>query len=199
MCQLTNRWSERVRDKVPSSSVSRYKMRARCETKRKRSLNVSMVLFGLHLVLLGLPIAAQTTDKLEIHAEADYADFIRAIAIPTALAETRPGDFVKFLRIGKNQDGEIVVRGIGLLSIDQHAPDADIAEDADVIVIAHVHHKLMNQKPVKEDALVVRRLGVPNFVISSDGQHIWEVGIVSGGDMYREISAKSIGQWVELK
>ena len=169
------------------------------ETKRKRSLSVLMAWFGLHLVFLGLPASAQPTDKLDIHASAEYADFIRAIAIPTALAETQPGDFVKVLRIGKNQDGEIVVRGIGLLSIDRHAPDADPNEGADVTVIAHVHHKLMNQNPVKEDALAVRRLGVPNFVISSDGRLIWEVGIVSGSEMYREISPKRIGEWMELK
>ena len=167
-------------------------------TKRKRSLNAWMTLLGLHTVFLGSPLL-HASDPPDIHASNEYADFIRAIAIPTALAETRAGDFVKFLQIGKNEGGEVVVRGIGLLAVDQHAPGSDLDGGADVTVIAHVHHKTMVQNPVMEDALAVRRLGVPNFVISFDGQLIWEVGIISGKEMYREIGQKRMGQWMELK
>ena len=141
---------------------------------------------------------AQTEGNLEISASAEYADFIRAIAGPTALAETPPGNFVKFLRLGKNENGEVVVRGMALLPLNGHAP-ADLEEGAEAFVIAHVHHKLMNQRPVRDDALTVRSLGVPNFVISADGREIWEVGVVAGLDMYREIGAKSSREWKVLE
>lgn len=167
-------------------------------TKRKRSLNAWMTLSGLHTVFLGSPLL-HASDRPDIHASIEYANFIREIAVPTALAETPAGDFVKFLQMGKNQGGEVVVRGIGLLSVDQHAPESDLDDGADVTVVAHVHHKTMAQNPVKEDALAVRRLGVPGFVISFDGRLIWEVGIISGKEMYREIGQKRIGQWMELK
>jgi hypothetical protein len=166
--------------------------------KLKQRLNLTLALLCLYAVFLGERISAQPTGNINIHSSAEYADFIRAIAIPTALAETQPGDFVKFLRIGKNKDGEVVVSGIGLLPIGQHA-GADLGEEADVFAIAHVHHKLMKQAPLREDALTVRGLGVPNFVISSDGQVIWEVGIVEGNDMYREIGPRGSGEWKALK
>jgi hypothetical protein len=164
----------------------------------KLSRNVSLALLCLHTVVLGEPISAHTHVNLDTHASAEYAEFIRAIAVPTALAETPPGDFVKFLRIGKNENGEVVVRGIGLLPINSHA-GADPGEMVEVLVIAHVHHKLMNQTPVREDALTVRALGVPNFVISSVGRRIWEVGIVGGKDMYRDIGSKKAGAWTVLE
>lgn len=157
-----------------------------------------MVLLCLYVVFFGEPIAAEPTGKLDIQSSAEYADFIRAIAAPTALAETPPGDFVKFLRIGKNEVGEVVVLGIGLLPNNEHA-SADLDEGTAVFAIAHVHHKLMKQAPVREDALTVRGLGVPNFVISSDGRAVWEVGIVAGQDMYREIGPKSPGVWRALE
>jgi len=170
----------------------------RTANRWKLSRNVTLALLCLYTVILGEPISAQTHVNLDALASAEYADFIRAIAVPTALAETPPGDFVKFLRIGKNENGEVVVRGIGLLPIHSHA-GADPGEMVEVLAIAHVHHKLMNQAPVREDALTVRGLGVPNFVISSDGQRIWEVGIVGGKDMYRDIGSKNAGAWTVLE
>ena len=173
-------------------------MLSRITDKSKSRLSITLVPVCLSAVLLGERISAQPNDKLDIQASEEYANFIRAIAVPTALAETRPGDFVKFLRMGKNEHGEVVVRGIGLLPINEHA-SAELDEGAEVFVIAHVHHRLMNQAPVREDALTVRGLGVPNFVISSDGQAIWEVGIVAGRDMFREIGPKGPGEWKVLE
>ena len=172
-------------------------MRSHDENKWRISFH-AMVLLCLTAVFFGEGISAKPKGELDIQASAEYADFIRAIAVPTALAETRPGDFVKFIRIGKNEIGEVVVLGIGLLPITEHA-SAGLDEGSAVLVIAHVHHKLMNQVPVREDALTVRGLGVPNFVISSDGRAVWEVGIVAGQGMYREIGPKSSGEWKVLE
>jgi hypothetical protein len=163
-----------------------------------RLVNVAVSLLFICALLAGQRVSAQAKAELNIQASAEYANFIHAIAIPTALAETAPGDFVKFLRVGKNNDGEVVVLGIGLLPINEHAA-ADLVQAAEVTVIAHVHHKLMNQAPVREDAITVRRLGVPNFVISFDGKAVWEVGIVAGKDEYREIGPNSFGQWKVLR
>jgi hypothetical protein len=164
----------------------------------KQRLSITVALLCLHSAFLGERISAQPTANINIHASAEYADFVRAIAVPTALAETRPGDFVKFIRLGKNKDGEVLVTEIGLLPIDQHA-GIGVGEKADAFVIAHVHHKLMKQAPQWEDALTVRELGVPNFVISFDGQLTWEVGIVEGNDMYREIGPREPGVWKALR
>jgi hypothetical protein len=174
-------------------------MQASCHVNPNRRLNVRISLAVLHTVLVGSFMPVQASDVRDIYASAEYGDFVSAIAIPTALAETQEGDFVKFIQIGKNQKGELVVRGIALLSIGEHAPATSLNEGADVIVIAHVHPKLMDQRPTGEDARTVRRLGVPNFVISADGRLVWEVGIVSGRAMYREISPRHNSQWKTLE
>jgi hypothetical protein len=166
---------------------------------RARDIDVRKSKMILCTLLLGLLIPAQASDQRDIYSSVEYVHFIQAIAIPTARAETRPGDFVKFLQIGKNEDGEVVVSNIGLLSIGEHAMEINFDGGADVIVVAHVHHKLMEQSPTKEDGVTVRRLGIPNFVISADGQLIWEVGIVSGKAMYRDASPKRDGHWMVLK
>jgi hypothetical protein len=161
--------------------------------------NVSV---ALCLCLAVLPLtersAAQPEGKREIHASSEFADFIRAVAVPTALAETQPGNFVKFLRLGKNREGEVVVLGIALLPLNEHA-SAELEEDADVLAIAHVHHELMIQAPSMDDAVTVRGLGVPNFVISHDGRAIWEVGVVAGQDVYRQIGTEKSEEWKVLE
>ena len=154
---------------------------------------------ALPTVLLGLVMSVHAGDTRDIYAAVEYGDFVQAIAIPTALAETRPGNFVKFIQIGKNQNGEVVARGIALLPIGEHAPGTGFTKETGVTVLAHVHHKLMEQRPTTEDARTVRRLGMPNFVISADGQLVWEVGIVSGKAVYREISQKHSSQWMDLE
>jgi len=160
--------------------------------------NLAAMLLCLCASLLAGRSSAQPEGGREISASPEYAEFIRAIAASTALAETPPGNFVKFLRLGKNENGEVVVRGIALLPLNEHAT-ADPKEGADIVVIAHVHHKMMKQRPVREDALTVRMLGIPNFVISADGGAIWEVGVVAGRDMYREVGAASSGEWRVLE
>jgi len=165
---------------------------------RRIRRNVRIAFLCLSALLLGERSAARPEDKREIQASSEYADFIRAVARPTALAETQPGNFVKFLRLGKNREDEVVVLGIALLPLNVHA-SADLEEGAEVLVIAHVHHEQMSQVPTKDDALTVRGLGVPNFVISSDGRTIWEVGVVAGQDRYREIGAEKAGEWKVLE
>jgi hypothetical protein len=159
---------------------------------------LTTALLSLCAALLAAQSAATSKSNLDIQASAEYSDFIRAVAAQTALAETRPGDFVKFFWLGKNESGEVVVMGISLLPIDAHA-EAELEKGRQVFAIAHVHHRRMNQAPVKEDALTVRGLGVPNFVIGADGQSVWEVGIVGGQDMYREVGLKNPGKWKALE
>lgn len=172
-------------------------MRTGTAERSKVRRHSSLAFLGLCGLLLGERSMTQSKGNSDIQASAEYADFIRAVAVPTALAETRPGEYVKFLRLGKNDGGEIVVLGIGLLPLNEHA-SAELEEGASVSAIAHVHHKLVSQTPVRDDALTVRGLGVPNFVISHDGRAIWEVGVIAGQDMYRAIGPENPGEWKRL-
>lgn len=150
---------------------------------------------GIALVLSRGAAVATAAEPPDTQAPDKYIEFVRGIAVQTALAETSASDVVKLLLLGAAENGEVLVLKIGLLTDNAHAHDADFSSGLDVAVIVHVHHTKMQQAPGVHDSLTVHHHGVPNIVIGSDGRQIWEVGVVAGKDVYREIGASHVGSW----
>jgi hypothetical protein len=148
------------------------------------------------LVSISCPVAwsADTQGDVGV-SDNKYIVVIRAIARETALAETEDKDAVKFLSLGVNAAGEVVVRRIGLGK--DHGTSFPLAPGEEAF--AHVHNRQMSPKPEAADFGVLRRLKVPSFVISADGNDIWEVAVVGGKERYRPILPSGVGDWVEFR
>ena len=163
-----------------------------------RLLSSLLKSWGLALVLL-VCVASADAQRSDIHTSDEYLRFIRAIAVQTALAETSTSEVVKLLLLGPGGNGEVLVLKLGLLTGNAHAHTDEFSAGLNVALIAHVHHRGMKQAPRAEDSLAVRQYGIPNIVISSDGERIWEVGVVADRDVYREVGASGVGDWQDIE
>jgi hypothetical protein len=124
-----------------------------------------------------------------------YIDFVRAIASQTALAETQDKDAVKFLSLGAGASGEVVVIRIGLGK--DHGSSFEPGPGARAI--AHVHNHQMSVKPEAADFDALRLLKLRSFVISADGNQIWEIALVGGKEQYRAILPSGVGEWIDFR
>jgi hypothetical protein len=120
-------------------------------------------------------------------------DFIRATAKSTALAPTPQKNAVKFIALGVDSSGTIVVTTIAL-GIDH---GESFKPPADAIAVAHVHNGDMSAKPAAADYLALREHRLPSFVISADGETIWEVAVLGGVNRYRPVLPSYVGAWVD--
>src|SRR5262245_52350697 len=98
----------------------------------------------LSLMACVATVAAQPSD---IHTSDEYLQFVRAIAVQTALAETNGSDLVKLLLLGPGATGDVRVLKLGLLTGNAHAHTDEFSSGLNVAVIAHVHHGGMKQAP----------------------------------------------------
>jgi len=100
----------------------------------------------------------------------------------------------KFLVLGKNASGEVIVMRIGVLtgqggSISVRGAGA----------VAHVHYKGLVQRPDGADHSAVKFKGIPSFVIGQKGRKVWEVGRQDGNYMYRTVHRSKPGNWKTFK
>jgi hypothetical protein len=123
-----------------------------------------------------------------------YIDFIRAIAKSNALAKTRDPDAVKFISLGASTAGEVVVLRIAV----GWDHGSSFEPGAGAIAVAHVHTRRMSTKPESADFEALRLLKVRGFVISADGENIWEITIIAGKEQYRPILPSVVGDWIPL-
>ena len=156
----------------------------------------------IRIVPLALMFVAMSSSAVsretggEIRCTKQLIEFAQAVAAPTALAESGDEQSVKLMLVGMKR-GMPVVSRVGLLPSNTHGPAKEFARGSPVLMI-HVHHEGMLQAPHLEDAASVRELGIPNVIVSADGQSIWEVGIIGGEAVYRDISTEDLGPWQPL-
>jgi hypothetical protein len=121
-------------------------------------------------------------------------DFIRETAKVTALAPTQQKNYVKFLALGADASGEVFVTTMAV-GFDHEAP---FKPPADTVAVAHVHPGGMSAKPEAADYVALRTMGLPSFMISADGEAIWEIAILGGVNKYRRVLTSGVGEWVDF-
>ncbi|NQD35701.1 hypothetical protein HPT27_01625 [Permianibacter sp. IMCC34836] len=141
---------------------------------------------------------ATDTDQLRQNigvSEVKYINVVREIAKPTALAPIRVKNGVKFMSLATNSTGEVVVQN-AVIGFD-HGGSFQPAPGTAVVV--HVHNSEMSPKPDPADYAALREYELPCFIISSDGENIWEIAIIDGMNKFRAIQSSGIGEWVDFK
>lgn len=126
---------------------------------------------------------------------AKYMDFLRATAKATALAKTKYHEAVKFLALGENESGAVMVLGMALTR--DHG--ASLQPPSDATALAHVHHRKMANKPESADFDALRQHQLQSFIISADGEHIWEIAINDESQQYRAIHPSGVGEWITFQ
>ncbi|MES2324778.1 MAG: hypothetical protein V4633_21165 [Pseudomonadota bacterium] len=147
----------------------------------------------LSLLCVQLACAAEPQKDIGVSTSAEI-DFIHGTAKFTALAPTRLKNAVKFIALGLDSAGTVVVTAMAV-GIDH---GASFKPPADASAVAHVHHRDMPAKLEAADYLALRVLGLPCFVISADGEAIWEIAVLGGVSKYRPVLPSHVGEWVEL-
>jgi hypothetical protein len=146
------------------------------------------------LLVLCAQLACAVEPQRDIGVSTSAAiDFIRGTAKITALAPTRQKNAVKFMALGVDSSDTVVVTTIAV-GIDH---GASFKPPADAIAVAHVHNSDMPDKPEPADYLALRVLGLPSFVISADGEAIWEIAVLGGVNKYRPVLPSHVGEWVD--
>jgi Cu/Zn superoxide dismutase len=149
-------------------------------------------------LFLAPSLSVHSQGSSDIASSDSLIAFAQAIARPTALAETEDSSSVKFILVVM-KDGKPVVGRIALLANDEHAASAEFASGLSPVLMIHVHHSGMAQEPQSGDWYTVRAYGIPNIVVSSDGEKLWEAGVVAGKDVFRDISTSVSGPWRPMK
>lgn len=145
------------------------------------------------LLTLALSAGAGQLDD-DILSNETLIAFAKAVARPTALAATEDPDSVKFILVVM-KDGKPAVGRVALLPNNAHAAPQEFARGHHPVLMIHVHHEGMSQEPQREDAEPVRAFGIPSMIISSNGEKLFEVGVINGTDAFRDISAAESGPW----
>jgi len=134
--------------------------------------------------------------QVDVSATPEIYKFITAIASMTAKAPaangTRPR---KYLTIGKKGDEEAFVSSIGVLASDGESPFLP----PDTVAVLRVQAEDGCQVPHDNEYLPLQR-GISTFIVSHDGENIWEIGIVRGVVSIRLVrSATEFGEWEPYK
>ncbi len=135
-------------------------------------------------------LAAQPPATMQL-ADVQYGEFIRGVARQTAQAKTRDPDAVKLLGLGINESGHIVVTEIALGT--DHGASFEISDRT--VVVAHIHNQHMSPGPEFADFAALKILARPCFVISVDGEKVWEIAVLEGSNKYREVMQSGFGEW----
>jgi RHS repeat-associated protein len=134
----------------------------------------------------------------DVSADPRYAEFLRRVGPATARARLhssiKGGQGEKFLALAINSNGEVVVLRVAVL-VGQGATVGSLAVGAGAI--AHVHYEGLIQPPHQADHSAVKYGRISSFVLGHTGRRLWEVGRMSGGYVYRDVSRSSPRGWQE--
>jgi hypothetical protein len=98
------------------------------------------------------------------------------------------------MSLGLNSAGVVVVTGIAIVR--NHDMPFNTPHETKVVV--HVHHGEMSANPEAADYVDLRKHRLPSFIISADGENIWEIAMIGGVNKYRAVLPSSIGEWVDF-
>jgi hypothetical protein len=134
--------------------------------------------------------------QVDISATPEIYKFVTAVASVTAKARLGPGTtpptkISKYLTIGKQGNEDAVVTSIGVVMAGEDLP----LLQSDTVAVLRVQAKDECQVPHGNEYLPLQR-GISSFVVSYNGENIWEIGIVRGVVSIRLVrNATEFGDW----
>jgi hypothetical protein len=137
----------------------------------------------------------------DVEGPQDLMEFVQDISVITATAkQQKSGE--KWLLAGRDMDGNIVVRRIGISGRQGGGVPKKFFHDG-IIGLIHVHPygglNSVDPRPGPADHHVVKAVGIPNYVIGKNGRSIYEVGRQQGRYKYRALRGQQPGFWRILR
>jgi RHS repeat-associated protein len=146
--------------------------------------------------------AVAATGTHDVTSDQKYIDFLEGVSEATAKAALAKGagQAEKFLVLGENDTGDVVVLRIGAYS-GQGGSLGTVAQlqGEGARAVAHVHYNGLVQGPDGSDHSAVKFAGIPSFVIGRYGTQFWEVGRIDNQFMQRrhEVGDDPPDKWIK--